>query len=74
MVDLEGTYLAWLNFNNYNISHKKLEQAIYDRAKLGLVSGTQYGLNGKGFMRFNFACNKKTLQEAIKRLKKILPL
>lgn len=74
VVDLEGTYLAWLNFNNYNISHKKLEQAIYDRAKLGLVSGTQYGLNGKGFMRFNFACNKKTLQEAIKRLKKILPL
>jgi cystathionine beta-lyase len=73
VTNLQGTYLAWLNFRHFGLSQAQLESIIYQKAKLGMVSGTQYGLNGKGFMRLNFGCPRQYLQTAIKRLANIFP-
>ncbi|MDN5353748.1 MAG: cysteine-S-conjugate beta-lyase [Candidatus Cloacimonadota bacterium] len=73
VTNLQGTYLAWLNFSHFGLSQTHLEEIIYKKAKLGLVSGTQYGSNGKGFMRLNFGCPRQYLQTALQRLKVIFP-
>ena len=67
----EGTFLAWLDFNELNISHDKLKKKIYNEAEVGLNDGKSFGENGKGFMRLNFACPEKTLIEGLDRIKKV---
>jgi cystathionine beta-lyase len=39
-------------------------------AKLGLNEGRGFGIDGDGFMRLNYACTRKTLEEAMTRLEK----
>jgi len=69
VIDSEGTYLAWLDFREYELEQKELVSKIINEAKLGLNDGISFGTNGAGFMRLNFACSKVLLEEAMKRLK-----
>lgn len=72
MIDLEGTYLVWLDFRGTGIDPEKLDDLVIHRAKLWLDSGKIFGDSGKGFQRVNVACPRKTLTEALKRLESIL--
>jgi cystathionine beta-lyase len=65
----EGTYLAWMDFREYGLSHKELVRKLINEAKLGLNDGSIFGENGEGFMRLNFACPCSILEEAMNRLK-----
>lgn len=64
---LEGTYLIWMNCNTLGINSKDLEQVLIDKAKLWLNAGTMYGQEGEGFMRWNIACPRSSLQEGLER-------
>jgi len=68
VTDLQGTYLMWLDFNALGKTHQQLDDAITDKSKLWLSSGTAFGETGAGFFRINIACPKSTLQEAMERL------
>lgn len=72
MIDLEGTYLVWLDFRGTGIAPESLDDLIIHKAKLWLDSGKIFGDSGKGFQRINVACPRKTLTEALKRLESIL--
>lgn len=72
MIDLEGTYLVWLDFGETGIGPEALDDLIIHKAKLWLDSGKIFGDSGKGFQRINVACPRKTLTEALKRLRSIL--
>lgn len=72
MIDLEGTYLVWLDFRGTGIAQESLDDLIIHKAKLWLDSGKIFGDSGKGFQRINVACPRKTLTEALKRLESIL--
>jgi len=56
----EGTYLIWLDFNEYNLSHKELNLLI-DKANLWLDDGVIFGKSGKGYQRINIATQKKNI-------------
>jgi len=72
--EIEGTFLAWLDFNSIVTDHKELEKRIYETAQLGLNNGISFGhKEGTGFMRLNFGTQRSRLEEGISRLKKILP-
>ena len=71
LVNPEGTFLAWLDFTELNISHDELKNKIYNEAEVGLNDGNSFGENGKGFMRLNFACPRKTLIKGLDRIKKV---
>lgn len=68
MTKLEGTYLVWLDFRNYGLTDKELDEKILNQAGLWLDSGAVFGKCGEGFQRINIACPRKTLQQALDRL------
>lgn len=65
---LEGTYLAWVDMRSLNLDPLALQQFIRHRARLALDDGYVFGLGGEGFQRFNIACPRAILQEALDRL------
>ena len=64
----QGTYLAWLDFRALNYSHQELENILINKAGVGLYDGRYFGPNGDGFFRFNFACSRTTLKQALSRI------
>lgn len=68
MTKLEGTYLVWLDFRDYGLTDKELDEKILNQAGLWLDSGAVFGKCGEGFQRINIACPRKTLQQALDQL------
>lgn len=64
----QGTYLVWLNFEKYNLSYEKLEEIFVNDCNLALSRGSDFGIEGQGFMRLNFATSKEVLSEALNRI------
>ncbi len=65
---LEGTYLIWCDFNAWGMNEKELEDFMVNEAFLFLDEGYIFGDSGKGFERFNLACPKSVLKDALERL------
>jgi len=67
MLPLESTFLAWLD-----VSELALEDpvAFFEAAGVGLSAGQ--GFNDGNFLRLNFGCPRSVLEQAIKRIKKVL--
>jgi cysteine-S-conjugate beta-lyase len=69
---IDATYLAWIDLSAYGHS----EDDLITRSKAGgvaLSNGTVFGENeGRGFMRFNFACPQSMLREGLQRLESAL--
>ncbi len=66
--DLEGTYLAWLDFRAVCRDHERLEQGMIDRW-LYLDEGYIFGEGGRGFERVNLACARQLLLASLQRMK-----
>ena len=69
LMDIEGTYLIWLDFRETGLTAKELDDLIINKAKLWLDSGRIFGKVGEGFQRINVACPRTTLKEALDRIK-----
>jgi len=69
LIEPEGTYLAWLDFNKFGLSAQKLDEAVTQKGKLWLSSGSSFGKGGKGFERLNAACPRSVLHNALERLR-----
>lgn len=72
IVELEGTYLVWMNCSALRTSSEALERQLKERAKLWLNAGTMYGAEGEGFMRWNIACPRSVLAEGLERFRKFV--
>ncbi len=66
---LEGTYLLWLDFRRYGLSHDLLRERVLDRAGLALNDGAMFGAGGEGFQRMNIGCPRALIAQAFDRLK-----
>lgn len=66
----EGTYLAWVDMRGLGMSPPDLQSFIRDRAGLALDDGYIFGPGGEGFQRFNLACPRSLVTEALNRLEK----
>ncbi len=71
MSDMQGTYLAWLNFRAYALSHDELRRKLIHEARLGLNDGLQFGEEGNGCFRMNLATTRRNLTEAVNRLESV---
>ncbi len=69
VVDPDGTYLLWVDFSAYGFTKEELEHLIVDEAKLWLDSGAIFGPATALFERFNLACPRSVVEEAMRRLK-----
>ncbi|MDR3210304.1 MAG: pyridoxal phosphate-dependent aminotransferase [Planctomycetota bacterium] len=67
--ELEGTYLAWLDFRAWERDAKKLEHFLVEEAEVFVSQGRQFGKGGEGFARLNLACPRVKLHDALERLR-----
>ena len=72
VIDGEGTYLLWLDFRKTGIDPDELDCRIIYDAKLWLDSGKIFGKTGAGFQRINVAAPRKTVEECLERIRRIL--
>ena len=72
MVEAEGTYLVWIDFNGYEKDPKKLEELMQKKAKVALDEGYIFGEEGAGFERINVACARSVLVDCMERMKAAL--
>ena len=64
----EGTYLLWVDFNSLNVDEKDLKDALINKGKVALNSGSSFGIGGDGYYRINLACPRAMVLEALKRI------
>jgi len=72
LIEPEATYLLWLDFRELGISQPELVKMLIGKARLGLNDGTDFGIEGTGFMRLNIGCPKSLLIEGLQRLENAL--
>jgi cystathionine beta-lyase len=70
---IEATHLAWLDCTNSGIGGNPAEFFL-KRARVQLSDGAEFGEEGKGFVRLNFACPRPTLSQALNRMKESLSM
>ncbi|MCF7794316.1 MAG: PatB family C-S lyase [Candidatus Cloacimonetes bacterium] len=68
-IEMEGTYLMWLDCRKLNLSQNDLVGLFINKAKVGLNDGKVFGAGGEGFMRLNIGCPRSLLEEALERIK-----
>lgn len=69
----EGSYLVWIDFSAYGLSHEALQKLLRDQAKVILNDGTSFGIEGKGHARFNVAAPLDHVKLAVERIAAVLP-
>ena len=67
-MQLEATYLAWVDFSGTGLDDSAILERIEGRAAIAPSHGQSFGLGGEQFMRFNFACQRSVLEEALERI------
>ena len=65
----EGTYLGWLNFRALNLNKDELQKHLVSH-EIFFVNGRDFGEEGEGYMRVNFACPFKCVEELCTKLLK----
>ncbi len=64
----EATYLAWLDCRAMRLEPSP-HQFFLEKAQVALNDGAEFGRSGEGFARLNFGCPRKTLEEALEKIK-----
>ncbi|WP_321972028.1 MalY/PatB family protein [Paratractidigestivibacter sp.] len=73
VAELQGTYLAWVDFRSWDLRDEELKAFMREEALLWLDEGDLFGEEGSGFERFNLACPTDVLEAALARLDEAAP-
>ena len=68
IADLQGTYLPWFDMSAYGLSDEEILTKLEKDARIWLDEGTLFGTEGSGFIRFNIACPRDAVVQAMDRL------
>lgn len=66
----EGGFLLWLDCRNAGIGTKNLDKFFLEKAHIHLDDGEEnFGPEGEGFVRINYAVTNAVLKEALERIR-----
>ena len=68
----EGTYLVWVDCRALGLDPAARKTLLMEGARLFLDEGELFGPEGEGFERFNIACPRSILKEALERIKTVV--
>ncbi len=68
----QGSYLVWLDMRELGLSPIELKKLFLEEAKVAFSFGEEFGKDGEGFERLNFACPRSVLKEALTRIKRVI--
>lgn len=64
----EGAFYAFPNVSALNIPSPLLAERLLNEAGVACLSGTDFGPNGNGYLRFAYAASRVQLQRAVERI------
>jgi cystathionine beta-lyase len=67
---LEATYLAWVDFSGTGMAPQEFIDRVQKTAKIATNHGASFGTGGENFLRFNIACPRAQVVEAVARLER----
>jgi cystathionine beta-lyase len=67
---LEATYLAWVDFSGTGMAPAEFIARVEKQAKIATNHGASFGTGGENFLRFNLACPRAQVAEAVARLQR----
>jgi cystathionine beta-lyase len=65
---LEATYLAWVDFAGTGMAAGEFIARVERQARIASNHGSSFGTGGESFLRFNLACPRAQVAEAVARL------
>jgi cysteine-S-conjugate beta-lyase len=67
---LEATYLAWVDFAGTGMTAAEFTARVEKTARIATNHGVSFGKGGETYLRFNLACPRAQVAEAIDRLQR----
>ena len=67
-----GAFYAFPNITGTGYSSRELQDQLLNEAGVALVSGTSFGDQGEGYIRFSYANSVENIHEGLRRLKQYL--
>jgi cystathionine beta-lyase len=67
---LEATYLAWVDFSGTGMAPAEFIDRVQKTARIATNHGASFGTGGESFLRFNIACPRAQVVEAVERLQR----
>ena len=73
VIDLEGTYLVWVNVRATGMTGNELTEKLLKEGKVFVNRGTMYGETaGEDYIRINIAMPRSLMLEGLKRMKDVI--
>ncbi len=73
VIDLEGTYLVWVNVQATGMTGNELTEKLLKEGKVFVNRGTMYGKTaGADYIRINTAMPRSLMLEGLKRMKSVI--
>jgi cystathionine beta-lyase len=69
VVQPEAMYLVWLDCRGMGLTDVALRQLLVEEAGVYVEMGSNYGVEGAGFVRLNIGCSRRLLGVALERVK-----
>jgi aspartate/methionine/tyrosine aminotransferase len=67
-----GAFYAFPNITGTGYASRQLQDALLSEVGVALVSGTSFGDQGEGYIRFSYASSIANIEEAIDRIGRFL--
>lgn len=64
----EGAFYAFPNVSEVGIPSPVLAERLLNEAGVACLSGTDFGINGEGYLRFSYAASREQLAKAVDRI------
>jgi aspartate/methionine/tyrosine aminotransferase len=68
----KGTFYVWIDIRETGMSSEQFSTKLLEQEKVGLLPGSLFGEQGKGYVRISFATGEDKLQEALSRIRKFV--
>lgn len=69
VMDIEGTYLLWLDMSALQLKQNELIEFLDQKAHLWFNDGSLFGESGNGFVRMNCATQRDVIKQALEQLR-----
>ena len=67
-MSLDATYLCWVDFSDTGMDRAEFIRRVQNDAEIAANDGASFGHGGESFLRFNIACRRALVDEAVTRL------
>jgi cystathionine beta-lyase len=67
---LQATYLAWVDFSGTGMASAEFIERVEKTARIATNHGASFGTGGESYLRFNIACPRAQVADAVDRLQR----